>query len=215
MNLFDLIWSNNTAAGQTIIVLVVVFGVFGSLCAIAHRGRYRSDESRALARVRQKLQLARDARQEVSPEGDAPPSGSPIIDLNELAEGISPHSLVGDRLHTIIKMRQARVKVNVDALQQCSILKESSKWTLAFPGYAVSLVMMLGLLGTFIGLSLMVADIQQAMPSTGAQANATEWASSARSLGHILPARKTAFSATLSGLFFAIVVLWVNFALAR
>ncbi len=215
MNLYDLVWSNNTAQGRTIIVLVVVLGVFGSLCAIAHRRRYLHVESRWLERVRQKLQLARDARQAASPEDQAPAATSPIIDLNELAEGIPSSSIVGDRLHTIIKMKQARVKVNVDALQQCSILKESSKWTLAFPAYVVSLVMMLGLLGTFIGLSLMVADIQQALPAAGGQANATAWASSVSSLGRILAGKKTAFSATLSGLFFSIVVSWFNFALAR
>src|ERR1700682_997220 len=146
MNLLDLVWSNNTAQGRTIIVLVVVLGVFGSLCAIAHRRRYLHVEAKWLERVRQKLRLARDARQIASAEEQPPAAASPIIDLNELADGIPQSSIVGDRLHTIIRMKQARVKVNVDALQQCSILKESSKWTLAFPAYVVSLGMMLGLL---------------------------------------------------------------------
>src|SRR5260221_571336 len=171
MDLGDLIWANNTSIGRTIIVLVVILGVFGGLCAIAHYRRYRNVETTWLERVRQKLRLAREARQIASPEEQAPTAVSPLIDLNELAEGVPPDTIVGDRLHTIIKMKQARVKVNVDALQQSSVLKESAKWTLALPAYIVSLVMMLGLLGTFIGLSLMVMDIQQSLPSTGAQAS--------------------------------------------
>jgi hypothetical protein len=221
MNLFDLIWANNTTVGRLIILLILFLGTFGILCAIKHRNRYRGSEVWWLEQVRTKLRLAWEARQQATPEEpaapeeQAPPPTSRVIDLNELAEGITSDSIVGDRLHTILKMKQARVKVNLDALQQSSILKESSKWTLAFPGYAVGLVMMLGLLGTFIGLSLMVADIQQALPAAGAQAHAADWAGSVSSLGRILAGKKTAFSATLTGLFFAIVVSWFNFALAR
>lgn len=213
--LVRLVWENNTASGRTIIVLVIIVGTFGSLCAISHFRRYRNTETMWLERVRQKLRLAREARQALSPDEQAPTTLSPIIDLNELAEGIPPSTLVGDRLHTILNMKQARVKVNVDALQQSSILKESAKWTLALPAYVVSLAMMLGLLGTFIGLSLMVMDIQHALPDASAQANPAQWAESVSSLGRILAGKKTAFSATLSGLFFSIVVSSLNFALAR
>lgn len=214
MNLVDLIWSNNTSAGRLIIVLIFWLGTFGILCAIGHRHRYRSTEAGWLDQVGSKLRLAAEARASVVFDGEATRTASPIIDLNELAEGVPTDCIIGDRLHTILKMKQARVKVNVDALQQSSVLKESSKWTLAFPGYVVSLVMMLGLLGTFIGLSLMVADIQQALPG-GDGANATQIASAVSSLGRILAGKKTAFSATLTGLFFAIVVSWFNFSLAR
>jgi len=215
MNLIDLIWSNNTSAGRLIIVLIFWLGTFGILCALGHRHRYRSTETRWLDQVGSKLRLAAEARSAVEFNSEATRTTSPIIDLNELAEGVPADCIIGDRLHTILKIKQARVKVNVDALQQSSVLRESSKWTLAFPGYVVSLVMMLGLLGTFIGLSLMVADIQQALPGANAHANGTEWASAVSSLGQILAGKKTAFSATLTGLFFAIVVSWFNFSLAR
>ena len=67
----------------------------------------------------------------------------------------------------------------------------------AMLAFIVSLVMMLGLLGTFVGLSFMVADIQRAIPNPAVQANATEWTESVSSLGRILAGKKTAFSATL------------------
>jgi len=75
--------------------------------------------------------------------------------------------------------------------------------------------MMLGLFGTFVGLSMMVVDIQQALPGGDGAANATQWAASVSGLGKILAGKKTAFSATLAGLFFSILVSALNFRLAR
>jgi hypothetical protein len=228
-NILELLWRQNTGSGRTIILLIVALGVIGSLCALAHWRRYRDTETGWLENVRGRLQRARDAHQGAVTAAAAAESGqgavtetespsphlTPQIELREVGEGIPRDSLIGDRIETILRLRQARVQVNVDALQQSSILKESAKWTLSFPGYVVSLVMMLGLLGTFVGLSLMVADIQQALPDPSAQANATQWADSVSSLGRILAGKKTAFSATLAGLFFSIVVSVFNFILAR
>jgi hypothetical protein len=226
--LLQLLWNQNTTSGRTIIVLIVALGAFGGLCAVHHWGRYRGTERRWLDTVRDRLRRAQEARSvpaapaemiegidiAVMGEEPPPPETTPIIDLHELAEGVPRDTLIGDRLTTILRMKQARVRVNVDALQQSSVLKESAKWTLSFPAYVVSLVMMLGLLGTFIGLSLMVVDIQQSLPGD-AHATATQWAASVSSLGRILAGKKTAFSATLAGLFFSIVVSILNFALAK
>lgn len=215
----QLLWHDNTASGRTIIFFIVALGLFGSVCAIRHCARYRDVERKWLVSVRDRLHRALAARQVLPGEDLEPtevePAAAATIDLHELAHGVPVTTLIGDRLRTIIQMKQARAKVNVDALQQSSILAESSKWTISFPGYVVSLVMMLGLLGTFIGLSMMVVDIQRALPGTDAGANAAQWADSVSGLGEILAGKKTAFSATLVGLFFSIVVSAFNFALAR
>lgn len=224
--LTQLLWQNNTAAGKAIILLIIGLGVIASLCALGHYARYRGTERHWLESVRDRLKRARAARAMTAmdaPSADeaadappvAPPPASPLIELHELAEGVPLQTLIGDRIRMIGQMKQARAKVNVDALQQSSMLKESARWTISFPAYVVSLVMMLGLLGTFIGLSMMVVDIQQALPGAQTEANAAQWASSVSSLGRILAGKKTAFSATLVGLFFSIVVSALNFALAR
>jgi biopolymer transport protein ExbB/TolQ len=213
MDLLELLWSNNTAAGRTIIFIIVVLGAIGSLCALRHWLRYHSTERNWLQSVRDALRRAQEARQAGS--GDEPSTAGPLIDLQELAQTVPRDTLIGDRLATILNMKQARVKVNIDALQQSSVLKESANWSLALPAYVVSLAMMLGLLGTFIGLSLMVADIQRAMPDAATHADASQWAASVGSLGKILAGKKTAFSATLAGLFCSIIVSALNFALAR
>jgi hypothetical protein len=216
--LLDLIWSHNTFIGRAIIVLILILGGIGVLCAAMHWQRYSSSEARWLENVRGRLRRDQDAvpnetAEEGTPVEPAPAAGA--IDLRQLADGIPRETLIGDRLDTILRMKQARVKVNLEALQQSSILKESAKWSLSLPAYVIGLVMMLGLLGTFVGLSLMVADIQQALPDESAHANATQWAASVSSLGRILAGKKTAFSATLVGLFFSIVVSLFNFGLAR
>src|SRR5258707_3683122 len=107
MNLYDLIWANNTGAGRTIIVLVIALGTFGAHCAITHRRRYLKDETKWLERVRQKLQLAREARQSVSAEEQPAAGVSPMIDLTGLAEGIPADSIIGERLDPINRMNQA------------------------------------------------------------------------------------------------------------
>jgi len=62
---------------------------------------------------------------------------------------------------------------------------------------------------------MMVVDIQQALPGPDTGTHAGQWANSVSSLGRILAGKKTAFSATLVGLFFSIVVSALNFAMAR
>ncbi len=217
--ILDFLWQNNTASGRAIITIIVVLGVTGSLCAFRHCWRYRHTELRWLIEVRDRLRRAKEARETVTLGGELEkqpfPSEDPLIELHELSEGIPLSTIIGDRLHTISRMKQARVKVNVEALQQSSILRESANSSLALPGYIVSLVMMLGLLGTFIGLSFMVVDIQHALPGGGVEAHANQWAASVSGLGRILAGKKTAFSATLAGLTFSILVSAMNFALAR
>lgn len=218
MNLLELIWLNNTLAGRLIILTIIALGIFGTLCAGMHWQRYTSRELTTLASVREKLRRMQSAG-EATPAADADPNAPPpatgSIDLQQLASGVPRDTLIGDRLDTILRMKQAHVKVNVGALQQSSVLNESANWSLSLPAYVVSLVMMLGLFGTFVGLSVMVADIQQVMPDQSSGATATQWAASLGSLGGILAGKKTAFSATLAGLFFSILVSLFNFGLAR
>lgn len=216
---FDFLWGNNTASGRVVIALIVVLGIVGMLSAVAHWWRYSRTERNWLEDVRGRLHRAQEARAGASAPSESEDSAvmraGPVIELHELAEAVPISTLIGDRLQTIARMKQTRVKVNVETLQQSSLLKESADATLALPGYIVSLVMMLGLLGTFIGLSFMVVDIQHSLPGAGGQADASDWAASVSGLGRILAGKKTAFSATLAGLVFSILVSSLNFALAR
>lgn len=213
-DLLDLLWRNNTNSGRAVLLLILVLGTIGLACAWWHRARYVGWERQSLENVRGRLRRAQGARAAAPKDEDTSP-GILTIPLEELSEGVSARTLIGDRLATIANMRTARAKINVEALQQSTMLKESARWSLALPAYIVTVVMMLGLLGTFIGLSYMVVDIQNALPEAGTDTDSSTWAESVSSLGRILAGKKTAFSATLAGIFLSIVVSAFNFGLAR
>lgn len=153
-------------------------------------------------------------RRERSPEGSRPALPAPV-ELAELRENVPPRTLIGERLAALARMKQARVKVNVDALQQITLLGENASPGLAFPGYAVDLAMMLGMLGTFVGLCLMLLQMQNVLPSATGVPASGGFAEAARSLGGIIATKKTAFVTTLVGLSCAIGVSSLNFLLAR
>lgn len=111
-------------------------------------------------------------------------------------------------------MKQARVRVTVDALQQMTVMRENARAGLAFPGYAVDLCTMGGMLGTFIGLCMMLLQMQGVAPD-GGEGAAGGFAQASASLGAIIASKKTAFVTTLIGLTCAIVVSFLNFLLAR
>jgi hypothetical protein len=198
--LYELFWKNNSLPGKGIILLIFILGFVALLCAFRHYWRYQAYEMRALGLVRRRLTL----------EIEANPKA--LIQLEALQEPVkSGNSLIADRLATISKMRQANVKVNVDSLQQMSLLKESANFSLAIPGYVVGLAMMLGLLGTFLGLALMAQTLQVLSESS----RTTTLPAIRRDLGEITKGLKTGFSPSLLGLACSITVSACNFALAR
>jgi biopolymer transport protein ExbB/TolQ len=205
-----LLWTGNSAIGRLILLLLLALGGAAASAALRHRARY-AREQRTLDEVRARLQRLRDAEQ---PEGDRSPVPAPV-DLAELRDKVDTQTLIGDRLATLARMKQARVKVNVDALQQMTVLRESASFGLAFPGYAVDVAMMLGMLGTFVGLCLMLLQMQGVLPTASGVPAAGGFAEAAASLGGIIASKKTAFVTTLVGLACAIVLSALNFLLAR
>ncbi len=209
-SLIALLWTGNTSIGRLILLLLLALGVAAGAAALRHRARY-AREQRTLDDVKGKLQRLRDAEQ---PENGKPPLPAPV-DLTELRENVDPKTLIGDRLETLARMKQARVKVNVDALQQMTVLRENASFGLAFPGYAIDAAMMLGMLGTFVGLCLMLLQMQSVLPSASGVPASGGFAEAAQSLGGIIASKKTAFVTTLVGLTCAIVISGLNFLLAR
>jgi biopolymer transport protein ExbB/TolQ len=157
---WQFLWSSNSTSGKTITALIVIFGVVAAWQALRHRGRYLGYEAHWLAEVGKKLHDARVRTPSASEPSDPDSESSLLVELSTLTKAAPEASLIGLRLKAIDRMRQARVKVNVAALQQVTLLREHAKLSLAFPGYVASVAMMLGLLGTFIGLAQMVGQIE-------------------------------------------------------
>jgi biopolymer transport protein ExbB/TolQ len=209
--LLSLLWQQNTGIGRVILLLLLALGFTAGAAAMRHLYRYRSVERGALDGVRDKLRKIRE-REQGEPEASRP-AVPPPVDLAELRANVPEGTLIGDRLAALSRMKQARVKVNVEALQQITLLRENASAGLAFPGYAVDLAMMLGMLGTFVGLCLMLLEMQTVLP--GATGAAGGFVGAAQSLGGIIASKKTAFVTTLVGLTCAIGVSCLNFFLAR
>lgn len=229
-----LIWQGNTGIGRVFTLLLLGLGCAAAWIALRHAHRYRHAEAGALDSVRAALARAREkemagAEDEAegadgaeAADGEEDPDDAvdvharrpPVIPLDLLRQSAPADSLIGDRLAELARMKQARARVTVDALQQMTVMRENARAGLAFPGYAVDLCTMGGMLGTFIGLCLMLLQMQGVMPGSGVPA-AGGFAEASASLGAIIASKKTAFVTTLIGLTCAIVVSFFNFLLVR
>lgn len=200
---------------------IVVLLVVSWRRAGEHTKRYRVIETKWLDLVESRLpdlDERHSGTNEDLPENEAEVSqstfsGPQLVDLGMLAEDIPEDSIIGDRLKAIGKMRAANVKVNLEALQQMSIAKESSRAGLKVPGFAIGFSMLLGLLGTIIGLTLMVQNIHQTLPEVGSQISVSSWQQSLAQIKEVLSSMKTAFSATFLGLLCSISASLLNLRL--
>ena len=218
--------------GQVIITAILVLLALAIWSGISHRGRYRKEELEELRRFTRKLrqwnadhnaqdaadadESAPDAAEEARAGNDAASvQHMPVENLEELRQGIDPKSLIGDRLDAIIKLRRAHVKVSVDALQQMTQAKEDQRLGLRIPTFTIGIAMMLGMLGTFIGLALMIEDIAGHLPDPNDTQSdmLDEWLASITSIRGVLGGMQTAFSTTLVGLTCAIVAAGTSFVL--
>lgn len=226
---FEIIWSNNTPVAQAIIVVISIFLVLALVSAWRHIWRYNRFETKWLNNVKSRLS---SQEQTESVQDDSKPDRRPIP-LEFIMEGVPDRSIIGGRLGALAKIRFAKAKVNVNALQELSLAREARKLSLRLPHIVAGFSMMLGLLGTTIGLIMMVQSLGSALPQapsgslTSARVTKTPTVvgpTTARpvtppqtpdrvdidELRKILGSMKTAFSATLVGLLSAIIAGAVN-----
>ena len=164
----------------------------------------------------------RDAVDEVS-TAEAPGSraaGAPrphpgLVDIDQLIHAIGPGTIIGDRIRAIAKMRLYRVKVDIDTLQELALYRDAATPGQGYPAFAAGLSMMLGILGTFLGLAAMVQEIHLGLPTATAELTLDSWMSSVEHLGTVLGGMKTAFSTSLVGMAGAILASTIAFRLGR
>jgi hypothetical protein len=131
-------------------------------------------------------------------------AGPPVADLETLTAGIPRGTLITERLAAIDKLRAHQVRVDLGTLQQLSRAREVARRGLSAAGDCASLAMMLGLLGTFLGLAIMVQRIHYALPNETAAMSVESWSGAIRNVAGVLIGVKTAFSASLVGIVCAI-----------
>ncbi len=220
-SLFNVIWEENTATGQTVIVLIGCLLTASLASALANLCRYALLEASALDTVIRRLGRWKEQRssERVEKTGESQEDSEAsieeevedcsLIDLSELRRGVPDNSIIGDRLRAIGQMRTSQVKVSVGVLQQLSIGRETSKLSLRLPEFAVGFSMLLGLLGTVAGLAFLVQDIHSTIGVAAKPGALVE------NVRKILSPMKTAFSATFVGLVCSISAAALNFFLGR
>lgn len=237
------LWQGNTVTGRLIIVVIALLAALAASTAWRHLVRY-SSETQRLATVRARLRTWRaedrnEARFETAPETGEPEdpevgsaegvsreepkqsseesseSGAPLVDLELLRDGIEKTSLVFERIAAIQELRSHHVRVNLDTLQHLSLARDQAKPGVATAGFVASTAIMLGIFGTFIGLSAMVQEIHLGLPTGAEELSIDSWTESMGNLRKVLGGMKTAFATSLMGMACGIGALSVDFCLRR
>jgi len=206
--LYRVIIVDNTAVGLLLVTGLTILALVAAVLARRHFHRYRYTEANYLNQVKTRLRNMRENptgdEQEDKKESAGPLSN--LVSAEELAQGVPVDSIIGDRLRVIAVLRKSQTKVSLAALQQISRAREAARVSLRFPGMAVNLLMLVGLLGTFIGIAIVIQQIGL---------NINQGDASLQSFGKAFGGMYTKFSTTLVGLAGAIVLATLNFRLAQ
>jgi biopolymer transport protein ExbB/TolQ len=233
------IWSDNSAAGKFIVLIILALLGWAFRTGFRHIRRYGREEenlTRAIAKLREATVRRRTEPADGSPETGSPETGNPETghpesgapdaadpssaqahvspaDLATLRKELTPDSLIAERFEAIEKLRTRQVRVNPNALQQLSLARDDARPGMAVPGAVAGLATMLGLLGTFIGLAVMVQQIQFVLPQSSGSVTVGSWTQSVENISRVLGGIKTAFSCSLVGIVCSILASLINFRL--
>lgn len=211
------IWADNTLPGKIIGLVILALLLWSLRTGSRHLRRYRREEAN-LSKAAEGLRKA-SAQKEIAEDGvdDAEPlSGQRHVspaDLADLRKDLAQDSLIAERLEAIEKLRTRQVRVSPNALQQLSLARDEARPGMAVPGAVAGLAVMLGLLGTFIGLAVMVQQIQFVLPQSSGAVTVDSWTQSVEKISRVLGGIKTAFSASLVGIVCSILASLLNFRL--
>lgn len=140
---------------------------------------------------------------------DEPPQvawNSVPVDVLMLREASIAGSLIYERLDAINRLRQQQVKVNLQTLQGLTQARVAARKGLEAPARVSNLVMVLGILGTFIGLAVMAQEIRWALPLGDTVPEIDSWLQGFENVAQLMSGIKTAFSTSLVGMATALLL---------
>jgi biopolymer transport protein ExbB/TolQ len=210
--LLKIVFVENSAEGLAIVITLIVLLAISVYFALSHTARYQGVETNLLEKVIDRLRRMVNSKEVDDPRYVIEQL---ITCIPREGKGRLRDSLIGDRLLAILKMRGSQAKVNVQALQEMSIAKENSRKGLGFPSFVIGFAMLLGLLGTIIGLTRMVQTIHLTLPSSADSLTPDKWSQSLDHVRDVLSSMKSAFSATLVGLICSITSSLLNLRLEK
>lgn len=213
------IWADNSPPGKIIVLIILGLLVWAVRTGYRHRQRYRREEENL-------SKLAAKLRETTAPKAAAPEDGETAdaesrpeqrhvspADLAVLRQDLTPDSLIAERLEAIEKLRTRQVRINPSTLQQLSLARDEARPGMAVPGAVAGLATMLGLLGTFIGLAIMVQQVQFVLPQSSGAVTVDSWTQSVENISNVLGGIKTAFSTSLVGIVCSILASLLNFGM--
>lgn len=222
------LWRDNPTIGRVVVVAIALLGIAGVHAAMNHLRRYRREEA-ALARVRGNLAAWRSAQAgdteaagAIARPGEAAPAEGqeenggvePLVPLDRLREGVPDGTAIGGRLDLLESLRRERQSIDVALVQQLGAAHDETHAGLATPAFAATTSMLLGILGTFAGLAVMVQQIDLGLPdAAGGGTRLFEQAFA--ELRSVLGGMKTAFSTSLVGMSCALVCSALDFRMRR
>jgi biopolymer transport protein ExbB/TolQ len=196
-----------------LVLLLLIAGLIGSVgIALFHIYRYNGAGSFPIKFFWSENESLKKVEEKVSTEKILLAPGE-VFDadvLGKIKEAPGKQSLIFDRLETIINLQKSYARIDLDILQAATQTKESASRTLEIPGYFIGFAMLIGLLGTIIGLSVMIGNMQEAL---SLQQPATyEFISENREkVLRVLGSMQSAFWATMGGLSCSIVSSLFNY----
>jgi biopolymer transport protein ExbB/TolQ len=230
---YSIIWTDNLLPGRILTVLIGALGLLALVLVLRHSIRYNKEE-RALDDAESNLPLLqKEAAGKPSPSADessnsgesseahddctpaAVTARQHLVDLGKLKHRLNSNTMVWARINSIETLRARRVRVNTETLQQLSLAMDDAQPGLGWPAFIANAALVLGILGTFIGLWLMVQDIQELLPNHVDNDVIAALASTIDRLRIVLSGMKVAFSTTLVGMACSLIISFSAFYLDR
>lgn len=225
ISLWASVWADNSGVGRFMVFLIVTLAGRAAFVGWNQIIRLGTEQAQLRNVIDQLGVLTTGAKSQWDPNGDvppplpskddgtedeAPPPPEPVapgsVDISALRDAASVQSLIHERLEAIETLRRHHVKVNLRTLQGLTAARLASRFDLTAPSRGAHLVMMLGILGTFLGLAAMVQSLQWALPEASAAPALESWRQGLENATAVMSGIKTAFSTSLVGMASAIVL---------
>lgn len=190
------------AAGLVVTVVIALFHLYRFNGLGNPSWKYFWSENQSLKKVKERVSTER-----VQLNADEVFDSYTLASIRDEA---NPKSLIYDRLHTITNLQRSYARIDLDMLQTTTLTKESASKTFEIPGYFVGFAMLVGLLGTVVGLSAMIGDMQATIPFTMQN---TDFVKSSGKIGEVLSSMQSAFAATIGGLCCSMISSLLNYAM--
>jgi hypothetical protein len=203
-------WSTISFAGQIIIFLIALLFMVSFLMIIYHILRFAWRERKSLKRVEKNF-INLGFPDELMEKSE--------ICLQIIHRG-KPRSIVVKQVQRLKSIVKQNPSFNYAEIAELAYMKENSRWSLNIVKFSRVNLVVLGLLGTFLGLSLLVGDIDTVFATIDARnvkALLDSFRKATKEMAHIIVPMQTAFSTSLVGLlgtlllsFFITILDWTR-----